>query len=140
MRGDMSKHELVAQIQQDLNDARMLLEKSGGQDEKKKYHKAAEIILIKTLHLDPENEKARALLQYARSAPAERARDVEMVERNDCAVARLDPEQFVRFAAVGHGENARRIALEQKARIETTHGACIRHSRGCGNPGHLFVF
>jgi hypothetical protein len=71
----MSKQDLTAQIQQDLNDARMLLEKSGGHDEKKKYRKAAEIILIKTLHLDPENEKARALLQYARSVPAERARE-----------------------------------------------------------------
>src|SRR5438105_3072668 len=75
MRGDMSKHELVAQIQQDLNDARMLLEKSGGQDEKKKYRKAAEIILIKTLHLDPSNEKARALLQYARSTPPQQERE-----------------------------------------------------------------
>src|SRR2546426_4914529 len=75
MRGDMSKQDLAAQIQHDLNDARMLLEKSGGQDEKKKYRKAAEIILIKALHLDPENEKARALLQYARRAPAEQARE-----------------------------------------------------------------
>src|SRR5256885_1140723 len=71
----MFNQELTAQIQQDLNDARMLLEKSGGQDERKKYRKAAEIILLKTLHFDPENEKARALLQYARSAPAEQARE-----------------------------------------------------------------
>src|SRR5207302_3593349 len=51
--------------------------------------------------------------------------DGEMVERDDRAVARLDPEQFVRLAAVGHGENAGRIALEQKARIEATHGASL---------------
>src|SRR5438067_5718334 len=57
--------------------------------------------------------------------PAERARDVEMVERNNRAIARLDPEQFVRLAAVGHRENARRITLEQKARIEATHGASL---------------
>src|SRR5438045_5808499 len=59
--------------------------------------------------------------------PAERARDVEMVERDDRAVARLDPEQFVRLAAVGHGENAGRIALEQQARIEATHGASLSY-------------
>ena len=56
-----------ADIQQDLRDARALLEQSGSNDEKKKYRKAAEIILLKTLNMDPENEEARVLLQSARS-------------------------------------------------------------------------
>src|SRR5207247_254302 len=51
----MLNQELSAQIRQDLQDARMLLEQSGTQDERKKYRRAAEIILLKTLHLDPEN-------------------------------------------------------------------------------------
>src|SRR5437764_10587500 len=47
---------------------------------------------------------------------------METVERDDRAVAWLDPKQFLRLAAVGHRKNAGRIALEQKARIEATHG------------------
>jgi hypothetical protein len=43
---------------------------------------------------------------------------METVERQDCAVAGLDPENVVGIAAVGHRENARRIALQQQARIE----------------------
>src|SRR5262245_48880641 len=56
-----------ADIRQDLHDARGLLEQSGTKDEKKKYHKAAEIILIKTLNVDPENKEAKMLLQSARA-------------------------------------------------------------------------
>ncbi|PYS42699.1 MAG: hypothetical protein DMG14_03135 [Acidobacteria bacterium] len=56
-----------ADIQRDLKDARALLEQSGdGKDERKKYGKAADIILLKTLHLDPENQHAKILLQCAR--------------------------------------------------------------------------
>ena len=54
-------------IRQDLHDARGLLEQSGTKDEKKKYRKAAEIILIKTLNVDPENKEAKMLLQSARA-------------------------------------------------------------------------
>jgi hypothetical protein len=56
-----------ADLRQDLHDARGLLEQSGTKDEKKKYHKAAEIILIKTLNVDPENKEAKMLLQSARA-------------------------------------------------------------------------
>src|SRR5215471_5486520 len=56
-----------ADMRQDLHDARSLLEQSGTKDEKKKYRKAAEIILIKTLHVDPENKEAKMLLQSARA-------------------------------------------------------------------------
>jgi hypothetical protein len=71
----MLNQELSAQIRQDLQDARMLLEQSGTQDERKKYRKAAEIILLKTLHLDPENAGARALLQSIRAAAPEQSRE-----------------------------------------------------------------
>jgi len=56
-----------ADIRQDLHDARGLLEQSGTKDEKKKYCKAAEIILIKTLNVDPENKETKMLLQSARA-------------------------------------------------------------------------
>lgn len=56
-------------IQQDVHDARTLIEQSGTADEKKKYRKAAEIILIKAVQLDPDNAEAKALLQSARAVP-----------------------------------------------------------------------
>ena len=46
---------------------------------------------------------------------------METVERDDRPIARLDPEQLVRVAAVGHREDACRIAMKQQARVETTH-------------------
>jgi len=58
-----------ADIQNDLHDARALLEQFGTQDETRKYRKAAEIILLKTLSLDPENQEASMLLQSARAVP-----------------------------------------------------------------------
>jgi hypothetical protein len=61
--------EIRADIQQDLHDARALIEQSGNPDEKRKYRKAAEIILIKTLSIDPENLEASMLLQSARAVP-----------------------------------------------------------------------
>ena len=56
-------------IHQDLHDARTLLEQSGNEDEKRKYRKAAELILLKAVHLEPENEEAKILLQSARAVP-----------------------------------------------------------------------
>jgi hypothetical protein len=67
---EMLESAIRADMQQDLHDARALLEQSGTKEETKKYRKAAEIILIKTLYLDPENEEAKALLQSARGVPA----------------------------------------------------------------------
>jgi hypothetical protein len=60
-------------ISQDLHDARALLEQSGTEDEKRKYRKAAEIILLKTLRFEPENAEAKALLQSARAVPGSSA-------------------------------------------------------------------
>jgi len=51
----------------------------------------------------------------------ERAREVEAVERKDRPVARLDPEQLGRIAAVGHREDPGGITLQQQARVEATH-------------------
>src|SRR5437764_11742501 len=56
-------------IQHDLHDARALLEQSGNKEESKKYRKAAEIILLKVVRLDPRNEEAKVLLQNARAVP-----------------------------------------------------------------------
>jgi hypothetical protein len=58
------------EMNQDLQDARSLLEQSGTEDEKRKYRKAAEIILLKALHRDPENKEAKVLLQSARAMSA----------------------------------------------------------------------
>ena len=58
---------MPTKIDQDLHDARSLLEQSGTEDEKRKYRKAAEIILLKSLHAEPENKEAKALLQSARA-------------------------------------------------------------------------
>src|SRR5215467_4016680 len=56
-------------IHQDLKDARTLLEQSGTEEEKRKYRKAAEIILLKAVHQEPDNEEAKILLQSARAVP-----------------------------------------------------------------------
>src|SRR6185503_18982816 len=53
--------------------------------------------------------------------PAERVRQMEMVEWQDRPVTRLDPEQLIGIAAVGHREDPRGITLQQQARVETTH-------------------
>ena len=56
-------------IQRDMEDVRSLIEESDGDSDKKKYRKAAEIILRKTLNIDPENDEARSLLERIRSMP-----------------------------------------------------------------------
>ena len=55
---------------------------------------------------------------------AQRFRQMEAVERYDRARSRLHPEQFGRLAAVRHRKDAGGIALQQQARVETTH--CLR--------------
>lgn len=57
------------EINQDLQDVRSLLERSGTEEEKRKYRKAAEIILLKALQNDPENKEAKVLLQSTRGNP-----------------------------------------------------------------------
>jgi len=69
-RRHMSQENMKSDTQQDLRDARALLEQIGSDDEKRKYRKAAEIILIKATRLDPENEEAKILLQSVRGVPA----------------------------------------------------------------------
>src|SRR5687767_6204074 len=56
----------------------------------------------------------------AADRPAQRAGDMESVDRDNGPVLRLDPEQLLRIAAVRHREYSRRIALEQEARVETS--------------------
>jgi tetratricopeptide (TPR) repeat protein len=54
-------------MQRDLSDARALLEESRNKPEAQKYRKAAEIILLKALYLDPDSEGAKTLLSSIRS-------------------------------------------------------------------------
>jgi hypothetical protein len=61
------------QISRDLNDARALLEDSRMREDGQKYRRAAEIVLLKTLNLDPENPEALALMSVTRGAPAHSA-------------------------------------------------------------------
>ena len=56
-----------ADMQRDLNDARALLEDSRSMVDGQKYRKAAEIILLKILYLDPDHSEARDLLAQAKS-------------------------------------------------------------------------
>ena len=57
-------------MQRDMNDARALLEDSRHQEDPQKHRKAAEIILLKILYLDSENEQAKILLSAARASEA----------------------------------------------------------------------
>jgi hypothetical protein len=66
----MNQESTKTNIQQDLRDARALLEQIGRDEERKKYRKAAELILLKAIRIDPENEEAKILLQSVRSVPA----------------------------------------------------------------------
>jgi hypothetical protein len=52
---------------------------------------------------------------------------MEAIERDNCPLTRLDPEQLARVSAIRHRENPARIALEQQAWIEVTH--CILNMR-----------
>ena len=77
------------------------------------------------------------------SGARETRRDVEAVERNDTALLRLDPEQCRVFRALGHGEYAARISLQQhfrrdvdRCRFTVRHcvHAAFASPRGTSNP------
>src|SRR5438874_1898328 len=53
---------------QNLENARVLLEDPPWRDNPEKYRKVAEDILLRTLRVDPRNETARRLLVKARAA------------------------------------------------------------------------
>ena len=55
-------------IQRDLTDARALLEDAERMEDGHKYRKAAEIILLKILYLDPAHIDAKALLATAKAS------------------------------------------------------------------------
>lgn len=54
------------QLSRDLNDARSLLEDSRIKEDGQKYRRAAEIVLLKVLNLEPNNAEAQTLLAVAR--------------------------------------------------------------------------
>ena len=53
---------------------------------------------------------------------AKRAGEMEGIERQNRPQAWLDPEQILGIAAVGHREDAGRIALQKEAGVEVSHG------------------
>src|SRR5881397_455905 len=119
----MLNQELSAQIRQDLQDARMLLEQSGTQDERKKYRRAAEIILLKTLHLDPENAGARALLQSVRaSAPEQSREDVPF------------DVPFIVTPRTGSPKKRRQERVSLKAAVHVDRNACRRRGNSPDRP------
>jgi hypothetical protein len=83
---------MPTEISQDLRDARSLLEQSGTADEKRKYRKAAEIILLKALRSEPENPEAKALLQSARAVSGSSAASLPSMQNE--APFSADPVLF----------------------------------------------
>ena len=59
---------VATDIQRDLTDARALLEDAERMEDGHKYRKAAEIILLKILYLDPAHIDAKALLATAKAS------------------------------------------------------------------------
>jgi len=66
------KAAVFSDVERDLSDARVLLTDSQSRNDGHKYRKAAEIILLKVLYLDPAHAEAKALLATARASTAER--------------------------------------------------------------------
>ena len=59
--------EVASDIQRDLIDARALLEDSRKMADGQKYRKAAEIVLLKILYIDPSHTDAKSLLAASKS-------------------------------------------------------------------------
>jgi hypothetical protein len=67
-----------ADIERDLTDARALLDESRRMTDGQKYRKAAEIILLKILHIDPSHSEAQSLMATAKDV-AHSAAEVEEI-------------------------------------------------------------
>ena len=87
-------------IERDLVDARALLkdsQKGGGGGQK--YQKAAEIILLKILYLDPSHAEAKALLANARGTVEAQATPAAAVGSHTTAYERPDRGEELMFTA-----------------------------------------
>src|SRR5678816_3118594 len=93
---------VLSDIQRDLVDARALLEDARKIDDGQKYRKAAEIILLKILYLDPSHSEAKDLLSGSKGT----------VTRS---VPRVDPE--VRSSVTVERESRPRVE-EQRLRLQ----------------------
>src|ERR1051326_6287229 len=60
-------------IQRNLDDARTLLEDARRNNNLQEHRKAAEILLLKILYLDPEHEEAKTLLNSGKAAASQPA-------------------------------------------------------------------
>jgi hypothetical protein len=68
--------DVFSDLDRDLQDARALLADAKGREDAQKYRKAAEIILVKILHVDPAHAEARALLAETRNTPSRSHEDL----------------------------------------------------------------
>jgi hypothetical protein len=59
---------VASDVERDISDARILLADSESRSDGHKYRKAAEIILLKVLYIDPTQEEAKTLLATAKGA------------------------------------------------------------------------
>jgi hypothetical protein len=64
-------------IYRDLNDARALLTQAGSPEERRTHRKAAELILLKAICIDPQNDEGRSLLDTIRNAAEHEAEITE---------------------------------------------------------------
>lgn len=63
------QNAIRSDIRRNLDDARALIEDSRRHDNLQEHRKAAEILLLKILYLDPEHEEAKTLLSSAKNGP-----------------------------------------------------------------------
>ncbi|HLH31907.1 MAG TPA: PEGA domain-containing protein [Terriglobia bacterium] len=129
-------------IQQDLHDARALLEQIGTEEEKRKYRKAAEIILIKALRLDPHNVEAGMLLQSLRSGSEPEPPQRPQAAQSD-APAFEGPELFASLANDKKKKSRPKLLFGMIAVlalgggvvwIEQTHGMTSSRAQAAGLP------
>jgi hypothetical protein len=111
-RCHMNQQSTKSDIQQDLRDARALLEQNGSDDEKRKYRKAAEIILIKATRLDPENEEAKILLQSVRSVRAP-SRSAQPQPQQPQQLPQSDDPSFTAPTLFTNQENEKKKSLSK---------------------------
>ena len=109
-------------MQRDLSDARALIEESRNKPEAQKYRKAAEIILLKALYLDPDSEGAKTLLSTIRLVS-----EAPTSTHNDSSLSASIIRNTGRFSTAATGSKAHTTPARAGA-------GCI-HTSGCARAG-----
>jgi hypothetical protein len=91
-----------------------LLEQSGNEDEKRKYRKAAELILLKAVHLEPENEEAKILLQSARAVPFGFSSRPPQLVRAPEPLRAEEPIRLIEHARMQEPVNTTELQMEEE--------------------------